>query len=92
MEMIDRTKECEASYMKSLLENQQTFVKSLKTKSIEDKLKELETTFRSPNILLETLNEMLKKHETNLEDIKLKLNEINQNKSNLNANIRSSQM
>jgi uncharacterized coiled-coil protein SlyX len=80
MDMIDRTKACEASYMKSLNE------KSFKTpQSVEKELAELETAFRNPNILLETLNEMLQKQEQTLEGIKLKMNEFNQNKSNLNA-------
>jgi hypothetical protein len=84
MEMINRTKECEASYMKSL--NDLTFVKSFKQpQSVEDKLKELEDEFRSSNLLLKTLNEMLQKQETTLEDIKLKVNEVNQKKSNLNT-------
>ena len=60
MEMINRTKECEASNMKSLNRNQQTFIKSFKQpQSIEKDLEELETTFRNPNILLETLNFLL---------------------------------
>ena len=56
MEMINRTKECEASFMKSL--NEKSFKQPL---SVEGDLKELETIFRSPNLLLETLNEMLQK-------------------------------
>jgi len=53
--------------------------------SVEEDLEELETTFRNPNLLLETLNEMLEKRETTLKDIKLKLNEINHKKSNLDT-------
>jgi hypothetical protein len=80
MDMIDRTKACEASYMKSLNG------KSFKTpQSVEKELAELETAFRNPNILLGTLNEMLQKQEKTLEGIKLKMNEFNQIKSNLNA-------
>jgi uncharacterized coiled-coil protein SlyX len=86
MEIINRTKECERSFMNSLNE------KLLKqAQSVEDKLKELETTFRNPNILLETLNEMLQKQEKTLEGIKLKVNKVNQQKSNTHF-IRSSQM
>jgi hypothetical protein len=80
MEMINRTKAVEASFMKSLNE------KLIKTpKSVEEDLEELETTFRNPNILLETLNEMLERQEKTLEDIKLKVNEVNQKKSNLDT-------
>jgi hypothetical protein len=86
MEMIDRTKACEASYMKSLNENQQTFFKSFKLPlSVEKDLEELDEKYRNPNLLLETKNEMLQKQERTLEDIKLKVKEINQKKSNLKA-------
>ena len=53
MEMIDGTKECERSFMKSLNENQQTFVKSFKQPlSVEEDLEGLENTFRNPNLVL----------------------------------------
>ncbi len=66
--------------MKSL--NEKSFKPPL---SVEGDLEELETTFRSPNLLLETLNEMQLKQEQTLENIKLKLNEVNQKKSNLDT-------
>jgi uncharacterized coiled-coil protein SlyX len=80
MGMINRTKAVESSFMKCLNE------KLIKLpQSVEEDLEELETTFRNPNLLLETLNEMLQKQETTLEDIKLKVNEISQQKLNLNT-------
>jgi hypothetical protein len=86
MDMIDRTKACEASYMKSLNENQKAFFKSFKApQSVEKDLEDSDITFRNPNILLTTLNEMLQKQEQTLEGIKLKINEFNQIKSNLKA-------
>jgi uncharacterized coiled-coil protein SlyX len=84
MEMIDRTKACERSFMNSLNE------KLLKqAQSVEEDLEELEKTFRSPNILLETLNEMLQKQDKTLEGIKTKVdhvvNKVNHKKSHLNS-------
>jgi hypothetical protein len=78
LEMIERTKKYEDLYLKSLNEK----FKSIETKSVEQ---DLEETFRNPNLVFETLNEMLQRHEKTLEDIKLKVNEINQEKINLNA-------
>ena len=84
MGMINRTKAVESSFMKSL--NDLTFVKSFKQPQlVEGDLEELETTFRNPNLLLETLNEMQLKQEQILENIKLKVNEINKQKSNLDT-------
>ena len=54
-------------------------------KSVEKDLEELEATFRNPNLLLETLNEMQQKRERTLKDIKLRVNEVNQQKSYLKA-------
>ena len=79
--MIERTKKYEDLFLKSLNEKFKLF----ETKSVEQDLKELEETFRNPNLVFETLNEMLQRHEKTLEDIKLKVNEINQEKINLKA-------
>ena len=76
--MIERTKKYEDLFLKSLNEK----FKSIETKSVEQ---DLEETFRNPNLVFETLNEMLQRHEKTLEDIKLKVNEINQEKINLKA-------
>jgi len=78
LEMIERTKKYEDLFLKSLNEK----FKSIETKSVEQELAE---TFRNPNLLIETLNEMLQRHEKTLEDIKLKVNEVNQEKLSLNA-------
>jgi hypothetical protein len=51
--------------------------------SLEYKLSDIEDTFRNPNLLLQTINEMQTKQEKSLKEIQSKLNEINQVKENL---------
>ncbi len=55
------------------------------THLVEDKLNELEVTFRHPNLLIEAIKEMTQKQEESLDEIQLKLNEMNQVKDNLKA-------
>ena len=51
--MIEKTKEVEASYTKSLNEKLDTQLESFNVKSIEDELKKLKETLRGPNLLIE---------------------------------------
>ena len=53
--MIEKAKEIEASYLKYLNKQLEMSLKSYETKSADVKLKELEETFRDPNILIESV-------------------------------------
>jgi len=85
MEMIEKTKEFEASHLKSLKEKLKTSVKLLeKTKStIENELKEMEETFRNPNLLIESIKEMHLKQQEAIQIIQLKSIEMNKIKDDL---------
>ena len=48
IEMIEKTKESETSYLKSFNEKLSCSLKSFETKSVEEDLKEVEETFRDP--------------------------------------------
>ena len=84
-EMIYKTREVESSYLKNLNLNNETFIKSLEFKSVEDDLKDLEETFRNPNILIESIKEMQQKQEENIKILKFKFIEMNQIKNYLKA-------
>ncbi len=58
MEMIQKTKKFEATYLKSLEDKLNASLKSFETKSLEQSLKETEETFRNPNLLIESIHEM----------------------------------
>ena len=62
----------EFSYLKKLDEIQIIRV----FKSVEDDLKDLEKTFRNPNLLIESIKEMQQKQEETVQAIQLKLNEM----------------
>jgi hypothetical protein len=83
LEMIDKTKLFEATFLKSLNEKLKGSLKSLEAKSLEEDLEENEETFRNPNILIESILEIQLKQEDMIENIQLKLNEINEVKENL---------
>ena len=64
MEMIEQTKEFEVSYLKSLNEELSSSFKLFEIKSAEHDLKDLEETFRNPNLLIESIRELnLKQNE-----------------------------
>jgi hypothetical protein len=83
MEMIDKSKKFEATYLKSLEDKLEASLKSFETKSLEQSLKETEETFRNPNLLIESIREMQRQQEEAIEELKLKLDEQSQVKSNL---------
>jgi hypothetical protein len=76
MEMIENTKKFEALYFKSLDENLTGFLKSFEIKSVEKELNDIEETFRDPNLLVETIQELNLKQNKAVNSIQLKLNEI----------------
>ena len=83
LKMIDDSKKHEAAYLKSLKEKLFEESSFDGKQSIANKLKELEDTFRHPNLLIETIREMHQKQEESLRDIQLKLNQMNQVKDHL---------
>jgi hypothetical protein len=83
MEMIEKTKKFEATYLKSLKDQLYASLKSFETKSIEASLKETENTFRNPNLLIESIREMQREQEEEMVELKLKLDEQSQVKDNL---------
>ena len=80
LEMIQQTKKYEVMYLKNLKEYFSSFYE---TKSLEIELNEMEVTFRNPNLLIGTIREMQQKIEESLNEIQLKLNEMNLLKDNL---------
>jgi hypothetical protein len=80
--MIDKTNKYQEKYLRHLKESFASFDDS---KSVEDKLIEIEETFRHPNLLVETILDMQQKQEESLRDIQSKLNEMNQVNDNLEA-------
>jgi hypothetical protein len=68
--MIDETKKCQEKYLRDLKESFSLFDE---TQSVEDKLNEIEDTFRHPNVLIQTIKEMQQKQEESLKEIQLKL-------------------
>jgi hypothetical protein len=57
MEMIEKTKNFEATYLKSLADKLETSLKSFETKSLEQSLKETEEAFRNPSLLIQTIQD-----------------------------------
>ena len=82
LEMIDKVKKNEEIYLENLKESFSSFDG---TKSLETQLNEMEETFQNPNLLIETIKEMQQKQRESLNEIQLKLNEMNQVKVHLKA-------
>jgi hypothetical protein len=80
--MIDETKKCQEKYLQDLKERFSSFDES---QSLENQLHELEETFRNPNLLIETIKEMQQTQKESLNDIQLKLNQMNQVEDHLKA-------
>jgi hypothetical protein len=78
--MIDQTTKNEELYLKNQTLNSCSFDDC---KSLQIKLSELEETFRHPNLLVETIREMLQTQEESLNSIQFKLNEMNEVKDKL---------
>jgi hypothetical protein len=83
MEMIDKTRKFEATYLKSLEGKLSASLKSFETTSIKQSLKETEETFRNPNLLIESIREMQRQQEEAITELKLKLDEQSQVKDHL---------
>jgi hypothetical protein len=83
MEMIEKTKKFEATYLKSLEDQLEASLKSFETKSLEQSLNETEESFRNPNFLIESIREMQRQQEEAIAELKLKLDEQSQVKNNL---------
>ena len=82
LSMIDETNKYQEKYLRELKESFSLFDE---TQSLEDKLNELEETFRNPNILIQSIKDMQQKQEESLRDIQSKLKELNQVKDHLIA-------
>jgi hypothetical protein len=78
MEMIDKTKKLELTYLKSLEDKLEASLKSNKTISLAQSLEETEETFRNPNLLIESIREMQRKQEELITELKLRLDEQSQ--------------
>ncbi len=83
MEMIQKTKKFEATYLKSLGDKLNASLKSFETTSLEQSLKETEETFRNPNLLIDTIRDMQSQQKEEIIELKLKLDEQSQVKDNL---------
>jgi hypothetical protein len=83
MEMIEKTKKFEATYLKSLEDKLEASLKSFETKSLDQSLKETDETFRNPNLLIKTIREMQREQEEAIAELKLKFDEQSQVKDNL---------
>ncbi len=62
--------------MKSLEDNLYASLKSFETKSLEQTLKEIEESFRDPNLLIESIREMQRQQEEAITELKLKLSDL----------------
>ena len=83
MEMIEKTKETEASYLKSFNENFPVSFKAFDIKSLDEDLKAFEEKLRDPQLLIESIREMHLKQQKTIETMQFKLNEMSQVKKNL---------
>jgi hypothetical protein len=80
--MIDQTKKSEEEYLKNVKEDFSSFDDC---KSLEHELNQIEETFRHPNLLIQTIQEIQRQQKVSLKDIQLKLNQMNQVKDHLTA-------
>ena len=85
MEMIEETKKYETLNLKNLNEKFEIFLKSNQIKTISEDLKVIEETFRDPQILITTIEEMHFKQQEAIANIQSNLNEIIQIKKDLKA-------
>ena len=86
MEMIDKTKEFETSYLKELGEKLEDFsTTTYEVKSADEDLKEMEKKFREPNILIESIKKIQINQQHSIALIQLKLKEMTEIKENLEA-------
>jgi hypothetical protein len=83
MEMIDKTKKFEATYLKSLEDKLNASLKSFETTSLVASLKETEETFRNPNLLIESIRGIPRQQEETIAGLRMKLDEQSQVKDTL---------
>jgi hypothetical protein len=83
MEMIEKTKKFETTYLKSLEDNLNASLNPFETISLEQSLNETEESFRNPNVLIESIRDMQRQQEEAISELKLKLNEQSQVKDEL---------
>ena len=76
MEIIEQTKRFEASYLKRFLKESETSLKPFVIKNVNEKLNALEETFRDPNLLIESIQEINLKHKESIDTIQSNLNEM----------------
>jgi hypothetical protein len=74
--------------LKSLEDKLNASLKSFETKSLEQSLKETEETFRNPNLLIESIQEMQRQQEEAIVELKLKLDEQSQVKDHSNNQVK----
>jgi len=85
MEMIDKTNEFEATYLKSLNDNIDVSLKMFEKKSYDMELKEIDDEFRNPNLLIESIKQMQLKQQKDVAKIQIELNKMMQANRNLKA-------
>jgi hypothetical protein len=78
MEMIEKTKEMEASYLKSFDEKFSLSFKAFDFKSLDEDLKAFEEKLRDPQLLIESIREMNLKQQKTIESMQFQLNEMSQ--------------
>jgi hypothetical protein len=79
---IDKLKKYEEKYLRDLKERFTLFDHS---QSFESELNELEGTFRDPDLLVQSIQKLQQNQDESLNDIQLKLNQMNQVKDDLKA-------
>jgi hypothetical protein len=84
LEMINEAKKHEETFKKNLKD---VFERSSfdDSKSLEDALTHIEETYRDPNLLIQTIQDMQQKQKESLKDIQFKLNQMTKIKEDLKA-------
>jgi len=78
MDMIEKTKQFEATYLKSIEDQLEASLRSFETTSLAHSLKEAEELFRNPNLLIQSIREMQRQQEEAIVELKSKLDEQSQ--------------
>jgi hypothetical protein len=88
MEMIEKIKEDEALYLRSLNEKLDNSLKSFEIKSLHEDLREIEEKFRDPNLLFESIEETQIKKQTALKTLQSYQNECTKEESYLKSSYK----
>ena len=83
LDMIENTKKIEASCLNSFKDDLNSFLKFELKKSLDDELKTIEETFRDPNLLIKTIQDIQTKQQEAIANIQSKLNEMTRIRDNL---------